>query len=255
MADRKVFVVPQWQGSSVSAAEEMAAGATLLAEAFAPEMDTETLDAPEMPRGGAAVAAVRQVLTGMLAELDPEDPIMLLGGDCSVDGAALARSLADPGVHVVWLDAHADANTPLSSPTGAPHGMIARTEMAQQPERLVYVGTRVFDAEERRWIDEHAIPVLGIDATPEQLRAVIGEATAVHVHLDLDVLDPGWFAGLAFPQPYGMRPVVLADLLASLSHEHDLRCLTVTEFVPPAKQKRLEADRAVLAVLAAAIRG
>ncbi|HUG86969.1 MAG TPA: arginase family protein [Euzebya sp.] len=255
MSAPKVFVIPQWQGSSRSTAEEMAAGATLLAQAFAHDGDIDTVDAPDLPRGGAAVAAVRQVLARMLAQLDPTDPITLLGGDCSVDGAALARSLADPDVAVVWLDAHPDANTAISSPSGAPHGMVARTELAEDPQRLVYVGTRAMDPEERRWIDQHAIPVLGTDATPQQLREATGERGAVHVHLDLDVLDPGWFAGLAFPEPHGMKPAVLVDLLASLTHDLEVRCLTVTECVPPTTQKRLDADRAVLVELAAAIHG
>lgn len=248
-----MIVVPQWQGSSRSTAADMAAGAALLAEVFAPDAAHETIDAPDLPRGGAAVAAVRQVLDRLLAEFAPTDPIRLLGGDCSIDGGALDRSLADPGVVVVWFDAHADANTAISSPSGAAHGMVARTALAEHPDRLVYVGTRAFDPEERRWIDEHAVPVLPVDATPEQLRDAVGEATALHVHLDLDVLDPGWFAGVAFPEPYGVRPAVLADLLAALTADGPPRCLTVTECVPPTNAKRLAAHRAVLADLAAAV--
>ncbi len=47
-----------------------------------------------------------------------------LGGDHSIALATLLAHLkADPDAAVVWVDAHADLNTPETSATGHMHGM------------------------------------------------------------------------------------------------------------------------------------
>src|SRR5262245_4915320 len=48
-----------------------------------------------------------------------------LGGDHTASlGTALALTQLGLSFDVVWLDAHADFNTPITSPSGNPHGMV-----------------------------------------------------------------------------------------------------------------------------------
>lgn len=47
-----------------------------------------------------------------------------LGGDHSMAiGSIFGHSRAEPNVCVIWVDAHADINTPLTSESGNIHGM------------------------------------------------------------------------------------------------------------------------------------
>ncbi len=246
------IAVPLWQGSSVADADRIGAGTQMVLEALGG--DHESLAVPDLPRGGAAVEATRSVLAATLAELPPEAPIRIVGGDCSADLAALQRSVADPGVRVLWLDAHADANTVISSPSGAVHGMVARTALADAPDRLVYLGVRATDPEEQRWIDQHAIPVLPIDAPVEQALAALDGASAVHVHLDLDVLDPMQFTSVDFPEPYGVRPDHLTAILSAVVHAHDVRCLSIMECAAAPKQRHRDRDRATLTTVLSPLR-
>lgn len=242
------IVAPLWQGSSRMTAAEATVGARAVADAVA---GTEVVEvpAPRLVRGRAAVDRMDGLLSEALTRVPDDDPVLLVGGDCSVDRALLRRSLSR-GCEVVWFDAHADANTPTSSPSGAPHGMIARDALDGEPARLSYVGTRVLDEEERRWVQSSAIPVLPVDAPSGDLLALLDPSRGIHVHVDLDVLDPGSFGGLGFPEEAGMAPSQLADLLGVLLATRRVAALTIAEHVPGATQQR---DRDVLRRLAAAI--
>ena len=239
------IAVPLWQGSSVADAERIAAGTQMVLEALGG--DHESLAVPDLPRGGTAVEATRIALAATLAELPLDAPIRIVGGDCSADLAALQRSVADPGVRVLWLDAHADANTVMSSPSGAVHGMVARTAMADAPDRLVYLGVRATDPEEQRWIDEHDIPVLPVDASADQVLAALDGASAVHVHLDLDVLDPMHFTSIDFPEPYGVKPDHLTTILDAVVGAHDVRCASTMECSAAPKTRHRDRDSETLA--------
>lgn len=254
--------VPLWQGSSIADADRIAAGTAMVLHALGGDDDpltvesptVESLAVPDMPRGGAAVEATRQALARLLADLPADAPLRIVGGDCSADLAALQRSLADPGVRVLWLDAHADANTAMSSPSGAPHGMVARTALADAPDRLVYLGVRATDPEEARWIAANAIPVLPPDAATADLLDALDGAAAVHVHLDLDVLDPMRFASIDVPEPHGVRPTHLAELLAAVVEAHEVRCASITECSAARRPRDRERDLATLVEVLAPLR-
>src|ERR1700761_3502650 len=75
---------------------------------------------------------------------------LVLGGDHSIAmgtlaGVALARGRT-PGV--IWVDAHGDINTPITSPSGNVHGMpvhFALQAHSISPERIVFIGLRDVD--------------------------------------------------------------------------------------------------------------
>lgn len=248
------IAVPLWQGSSVAEAERIEEGTAMVLEALGGGVH-ESLAVPDLPRGSAAVEATRTALAATLAGLPSDAPVRIVGGDCSADLAALQRSVADPGVRVLWLDAHADANTVMSSPSGAPHGMVARTALAGAPDRLIYLGVRTTDPEEQRWIDEHDIPVLAVDAPADRVLEALEGTSAVHVHLDLDVLDPMRFSSIDFPEPYGVKPDHLREVLAAVVGAHEVRCASVMECSAATKARNADKDRATLTEVLAPLRG
>ena len=101
---------------------------------------------------------------------DGQRTLLTVGGDCGIDVAPVESALAQHGdrLAVVWIDAHADLNTPASSPSGAFHGMVLRTLLgagppelaparALRPEQVVLAGVRALDPEERRFLVEQSI--------------------------------------------------------------------------------------------------
>lgn len=153
---------------------------------------------------------------------------LVLGGDHSVSAgsaAGVANALAERGerLGVIWLDAHADLNTPDSSESGNVHGMplahllghgdpataaIATPGPAVRPEHAVVIGARDLDPAERRHIREFGVRVYTMREIDERgMRAVLLEAIAlvsdgtqgIHVSLDLDFLDPREAPGVGTP--------------------------------------------------------
>jgi len=85
--------------------------------------------------------------------------VLTAGGDCAVDVAVIDYlSGLHPGLSVIWIDAHLDANTPATSPSGSFHGMPVSAILGCAPEpmrpllgapvdpaRFHYFGVRVGD--------------------------------------------------------------------------------------------------------------
>src|SRR5260370_10128057 len=64
--------------------------------------------------------------------------IFPLGGDCGIDVVPISflNKRYDGDLAVIWLDAHADANTPQSSPSKTFHGMALRTLLGEGVPQL-----------------------------------------------------------------------------------------------------------------------
>lgn len=175
---------------------------------------------------------------GRLAEMveqaaDQESVPLVLGGDHSIAVgtiAGLSRHFAkqDQRLGVIWIDAHADMNTPESSPSGNVHGMplaccIGRgprelVELAGRvpmvkPENVALVGLRSVDDLERlnvRQTGVHAFTMRDIDE--RGMRSVIHQAihavsvgtAGFHVSFDMDSVDPSEAPGVGTPVPGGL---------------------------------------------------
>lgn len=263
------FVVPQWQGSGSSRAMRLVDGA----EAIAGDLPASRTRRVAVPlesgdsQGTAvhrlsSIELVRDRLAQALAENDGTG--IVIGGDCGVELAALSHVL-ERDVAVLWFDAHPDLNTPESSPSHAFTGMVLRTLLGDgptplvpavplDPKRLVLVGTRSFDAAEDEYIAANGVRCIGVDdfGTDALIEAV--EATgadAVYVHIDLDVLDPGEFLGLGYPEPFGLTAGALIDALKALFARFPLVGAGITEFAPASLDAAVEDLPTILRIVGA----
>jgi len=153
---------------------------------------------------------------------------LVLGGDHSVAVGTVAgvshyfRARGEP-VGLVWLDAHADMNTPETSPSGNVHGMPLACILGMGPEdlagmlgyrpkvlpgRTVIVGLRDVDREEKLKVREsgvHAFTMRDIDqrglgsVMEEAIRLATAGAAGFHLSLDMDFVDPLDAPGVGTP--------------------------------------------------------
>ncbi len=143
---------------------------------------------------------------------------LLFAGDCSVALSTLPVVVRHrPDAWVCWIDAHADFNTPDSSPSGYLGGMplagacgLWETGFGAglDPARVAMLGVRDVDGAERVLLDTQGV---GRPHGPEAL-----EGLPVFVHLDLDVLDPAVLPA-PFPAPGGWSLERLHDTLVTLA--------------------------------------
>ena len=182
---------------------------------------------------------------------------LVLGGDHSLAMGSVAGSataLAERGqrVGLLWLDAHADCNTPTTSLTGNVHGMpvahllglgdarlsrLASVFPAILPEHLVYVGLRDVDVAEQRLIKQLGIRAFTMrDIDERGLRAVMNDAMAivtagtggVHVSCDADWVDPAEAPGVGTPVRGG---ATLREAHLAMEIAHDSGALIAMDLV------------------------
>jgi arginase len=144
---------------------------------------------------------------------------LVLGGDHSVaigtvSGVARHFRDRDERAGLIWLDAHADMNTPETSPSGNIHGMplgcllgmgpaalagLAGFQPKVAPRNTVIVGLRDVDLTERPYVREsgvHAFTMRDIDqrglsaVMEEAVRAACDGTAGFHCSLDMDFVDP-----------------------------------------------------------------
>ena len=144
-------------------------------------------------------------------------PILLGGDHCLGIGSisAVARHCREQNrkLRVLWLDAHADFNTNLLTPSGNVHGMPVAILCGHGPEELTeigghvpaispkwarLVGIRSVDEGEKRFVHEQGLEVfdmryideMGMRHAMELALATLDVNTHLHVSFDVDFLDP-----------------------------------------------------------------
>jgi arginase len=159
-------------------------------------------------------AACEELATRVHGAMEREFVPLVLGGDHSVaigTVTGVSRYFRERGqrVGLIWLDAHADMNTPDTSPSGNIHGMPLACLLGMGPEPLanlagfqpkvaaantVIVGLREVDLTERPQVREsgvHAFTMRDIDDpkdAPGVGTAVRGGATYREAHLAMEMI-------------------------------------------------------------------
>ena len=160
----------------------------------------------------------RLVHAAVFSELQAERLPILLGGDhCLAVGSisAVARHCRERGrpLRILWLDAHADFNTAVLTPSGNLHGMpvaclcgqgpaelieVGGVVPAIQPDMIRQIGIRSVDQGEKRFVHAQGLEVfdmryideMGMRSTMEQALMELDDNTHLHVSFDVDFLDP-----------------------------------------------------------------
>jgi arginase len=156
-----------------------------------------------------------------------------LGGDHSIavgTQAGVSKYFRDrkQAIGCIWIDAHADMNTPESTPSGNVHGMPFAATLGFGPEPLakifdytpkiapkhcVLIGARNLDERERTLVNDSGINVFTMRAIDEQgMRAVMEKSLGLAsngtagfvVSLDMDVVDPSEAPGVGTPVAGGI---------------------------------------------------
>ncbi len=165
------------------------------------------------------------VHAAVYAELGAGALPVLLGGDhCLAIGSisAVARHCRDTQrkLRILWLDAHADFNTSVLTPSGNLHGMpvaclcgngpralveIGGTVPAISPKWVRQIGIRSVDAGEKKLVHEvdlevfdmRTIDEMGMREAMQLALGTMDSSTHLHVSFDVDFLDPDVAPGVA----------------------------------------------------------
>lgn len=238
------FIFPQWQGNTEPSPYYGAV-----------ELESLYLDGKVVGRSSVAepgALALKNGITGYdvivhqlakaFALLDQENPdtIFTVGGGCDAGVVPISwlNSKYDGDISVVWLDAHADMNTPETSPSGMFCGMPMRTVLGEgdsaicdllplplKSSQVLMGGVRLWDVPEAEFRLKNGIANITVEEMRQDAESLYEAVkdlghSRVYIHLDIDVLD-----GKHYPQtPFAADGGLTCDeLLAVLSPVFD-RC-------------------------------
>ena len=193
----------------------------------------------------SVLATATQHAEMVTAAIDRGELALTIGGDHAVAFGSLAGAARASGrTGVLWFDTHPDLNTPFGSPSGHMHGMPLGTAIGLEgraltvletrigkspmidPGDVVMLGVRDIDPAERDVIVQHGSWVrtleewhdtgiiAGLEAALTHLRG--RDVDAVHVSLDLDVLDPSVMPGTGTRWPGGLSYREASQVLRAL---------------------------------------
>ncbi len=158
---------------------------------------------------------------------------IVLGGDHSIgmgtiSGVSRFTREQNGAMGLVWIDAHADMNTPRTSHTGNIHGMPLSVLLGHgfpdlvningfspkvKAENVALIGIRTLDSEEKelcrtsgvRYFTMREIDERGMHAVMQEAIAVVTNGTVgFHVSFDLDGIDPLYAPGVSTPVTGGI---------------------------------------------------
>lgn len=251
---------PQWQG--VGFDTDLMPAAHMLRAFMATRIDVPLsvwheveLDASPTLDKAHGVIAHRAITSQLmrvkhLLSAQQAHAVFTLGGDCGLEVVPVSylNRLYDGDLAVVWVDAHADLNTPQTSPSAAFHGMPLRVLLGEgdaeilealdktlTPKQVFMVGVREFDPPELAYVDAQYIPIFHPQRDAAQLGALVAAIQQagfrrVYFHLDLDSLEPSEFPHVPFQTPDGLRVSDVVALANALSDAFQMVGMSITEY-------------------------
>lgn len=200
---------------------------------------------------------------------------LILGGDHSLAIGSVAGASRGRRIGLIWVDAHADFNTPESTPSGNIHGMsvaaltgrghsalttLFESAPVLRDRDIALVGVRDLDTLERDALKASGIHVFTMhDIDRRGMASIIEEAVirvstgnaGFHLSFDMDALDPSAAPGVGTPVLGGLsyREAHLAmELMSDSKH---LLSMDIVEVNPILDQRNATADLAVEFALSA----
>jgi arginase len=246
------------------------------------------VDQPEStPSGPNSAKYLNQIVSACSALADMVDRAiredrfpLVLGGDHSVAvgtiaGVSHAARQRQEKIGVIWIDAHADMNTPETSPSGNIHGMPLACCIGKGPAELtnilgyapkldpanvVLIGVRDVDAIERQCVRESGVTAFtmrdiderGLREVMDRALAIAGAGTAgIHLSLDMDVVDPDEAPGVGTPVRGGMTYREAHLAMEIVSDCKNLTSMEIVEVNPVLDEVNRTANLGVELVLSA----
>ncbi|MFN9729013.1 MAG: arginase [Pseudomonadota bacterium] len=219
------------------------------------------------------VAWNREVMRAVRAELDQGRLPVLLGGDHSLGGGSITavadfcRARGRP-LRVLWLDAHADFNTSVITPSGNLHGMPVACLCGIGPQALTHLGARYpaldaadvrqigirsVDPGEKRLVREQGLDIydmryideIGIRRVMEEALSAMTPDTHLHVSFDVDFLDPEIAPGVGTTVPGGPNYREAQLVMEMIADTGRMASLDIVELNPAFDQRNRTAELSV----------
>jgi arginase len=183
---------------------------------------------------------------------------LVIGGDhsCALGTwGGVINGLQQPDKFgLIWLDAHMDAHTFATSPSGNIHGMPVAALLGKadkklaamypghgfiKPENFILIGVRSYESEEYDLLKQAAVEIVFADRINGLAQVLIQaidklslSCEAIGISIDLDVIDPDDAPGVETPAQGGIKAGELLEALSLINRYPKIGGLEISEFNP-----------------------
>jgi len=192
---------------------------------------------------------------------------LFMGGDHSIAMGTIGGATHDQPAGVLWIDAHADYNTPETSPSGNVHGMplavlrgrgpaelvdMGRPGPKVEPEDVMLIALRDIDTVESEMLRDSHMGLYTMREIDERgIAAVVREALRrlrhhdhLHISFDVDSLDPMYAPGVGTPVAGGLTNREAHLLMELIAEDGRIGSVDVVEINPILDEKNRTAEMA-----------
>jgi arginase len=185
-------------------------------------------------------------------------PFLVIGGDhsCAMGTWAGVLNALEPGKRfgLIWLDAHMDAHTFNTTPSGNIHGMplsallgkadgklqhLLPTIKAIQPENLILLGTRSYESAEHELLKQADVTIVFAEQIQDFEHLLVHaveklnhSCDVIGISIDLDFIRPEDAPGVETPVAGGIAARALLNALAQIKQQPKICGLELSEFNP-----------------------
>jgi arginase len=239
---------------------------------------------PDERRVQGPIAANIGALGGYTAELVKDalaagDPVLVLAGDDTASIGVLSgvqQAFEGKRIGLVWIDAHADFNTPETTYSGILAGMpvaivaglagpiwreSANLRYTLPTDQILIAGLRSTDEKENMLLRSTDVRV--VDAKAPQrgplyeaaVERLLAHVDVVMVNVDLDVLDPQYVPSASTPEANGLTPKQAAWMINLVAKHGKTAAICITSLNPGAGARGEKSTSSTLQLLEQALVG
>ena len=192
---------------------------------------------------------------------------LFMGGDHSIAMGTIGGATHHGPTGVLWIDAHADYNTPETSPSGNVHGMplavlrglgpselvdMGRPGPKLEPEDVMLIALRDIDALESKMLRDSRMGLYTMREIDERGLAVVAREALrrlrhhdrLHISFDVDCLDPMFAPGVGTPVTGGLSNREAHLLMELIAEDGRIGSVDVVEINPILDDKNRTAQLA-----------
>jgi agmatinase len=163
---------------------------------------------------------------------------VILGGEHTVTYAV--AQVLEKGSGVLSFDAHFDLRDEYNELKLSHATFMRRVVERLGSKAIFHAGVRAYCKEEWQYVLSEGVSYLTASDLRKQstsdsastIRSFLHKHPAYHLTLDMDVLDPSHAPGVGNPEPEGITPTILLDLINNLHGEGNLVSMDLTEVNP-----------------------
>jgi len=186
-----------------------------------PIAETCSVTDPKLKYVDCIVPMARRVAGAVATSIQGGRFPLVLGGDHSLSLGSIRGAAKSKRLGVIWVDAHADFNTPETTPSGNIHGMplaalagLGDPSLVQlwdetipvvDPERIAILGARDLDPGEKVNLRGAGVMVMGMEqidrfgmttVVEKAIERVGRDTDGIYLSFDMDALDPNYAPGV-----------------------------------------------------------